>query len=366
MSGLAPATRVVRSDTGVPVPLAEVADAAAAVSVWAFDRDLRVVPATIAALTRRTASVRELRLGSGRVAAVADDHRLLTADGWTPVEDLRMGQRVAVSRHVPDPAEPTWWPDDEVVLLAHLIADATVTARRPLCYSTSDEANADAVEKAVAHFGVAARRVQHGDWWRVYLPAPGDLPKGERHPLLGWLTHLGVTAEPERAELPADVFGLDRRQLALFVRHLWAAGGVLRLGDGRQAVISFGAASRRLGDDLQAALLRFEIATRLRPGRGPDAAWHVLVQGAEAQHRFMDEIGAYSGGGQAAQRVARFLAATAEPRPERRPQSQVTWDVVTSLQPLGQQPVCDASLSRGGADVPALLAAGIAVSAGRS
>jgi replicative DNA helicase len=363
MSGLAPTTRVLRSDTGASVALDEVADAPAAVPVWALDGDLQVVPATIAALTRRRARVRELRLASGRTAAVADDHRLLTLDGWVPSDQLRMGARVAVPRLVPDPVTPAWWPDDEVVLLAHLQADPPAVAQRPLCYSTSEERNADAVEKAAAHFGVAGRRARHGDWWRLYLPAPVDLPKGDRHPVLAWLDGLGFATTAEEAELPAEVFALERRQLALFVRHLWSAGGVLRLGEGGQAVISYRAPSRRLADDLQAALLRFGVPTRLRPAPGSDGGWVVLVQGADAQYRFVDEIGAHTAGGVEAQRVARYLAAAAAREPgERRPATQVGWDVVTSLQPLGEQAVCDASVA--GPARPALLAAGIAVAAG--
>ncbi|MGH2687134.1 MAG: LAGLIDADG family homing endonuclease [Actinomycetota bacterium] len=358
MSGLGYATRVVRSDTGAQVALAEVADGCVAVSVWALDGDLRIVPATIASLTCRTARVHELRLASGRTAAVADDHQVLTREGWMPVDALQIGTRVAVPRAVPDPVQPVWWPDDEVILLAHLLTDPA-GRRRPLCYTTGDEANADAVEKAAAHFGVSPRRVCHGDFWRLYLPAPANLPKGDRHPVLGWLDRLGVARDPDEAHLPSAVFALDRRQLALFVRHLWAAGGVLRVGDGGQAVLSYAATSRVMADDLQAALARFGVATRVRRARGPDSAWHVLVLGAEAQYRFVDEIGAYSGGGAVAQRVARFLAATGDARLERRATTDIGWDVVTSVQQAGEQPVCRARLV--GPDEPALLAGGIAV-----
>src|SRR5687768_360402 len=103
MSGLAPATRVVRSDTGAHVALAEVADARGAVPVWALDRQLRIVPATIAALGRRTAPVHDLRLASGRAAAVADDHCILTREGWMPADAIQICTRVAVPRVVPDP-----------------------------------------------------------------------------------------------------------------------------------------------------------------------------------------------------------------------------------------------------------------------
>jgi replicative DNA helicase len=311
--------------------------------------------------------VRELRLTSGRVATVADDHRVLTREGWRPVGALGMGARIAAPRVVPDPVDPSWWPDDEVVLLAHLLAEPDAVARRPLCYQSSVVANVDAVEKAVAHFGIVARRVRHGDWWRVYLPAPAGLPKGERHPVTAWLTSLGASislpSEDAACGLPEGVFALERRQLALFVRHLWAAGGVLRLGEGGNAVISYRAPSRRLADDLQAALVRFGIATRIRATAGADPAVLLLVQGAEAQYRFIDEIGAHSGGGAEAQRVARFLAASADPF-ERRTPPPVQWDVVAGMQSLGDQAVCDASLAGSGAAAAgerALLAGGIAV-----
>lgn len=362
MSGLAPTTRLLRCDSGAQVALADVADAETAVPVWALDGDLQVVPTTIAALVRRTAKVHELRFASGRTAAVAGDHRLRTLEGWLPVDELRVAARVAVPRAVPDPADAVSWPDEEVVLLGHLLADPGLPGRRPLCYSTGEEANADAVEKAAVHFGVAPRRVCHGDWWRLYLPAPAGLPKGDRHPVLAWLDGLGVGGgvEPERVPLPSAVFALERRQLALFLRHLWAAAGSIRVGEGRQAVISCAAPSRAMADDLQAVLLRFGIASRVR-AVGGESAWHVLVQGAEAQHRFIDEIGAHTAGGEAAQRVARFLAAGADGR-DRQVSAPAGWDVLTSVRLLGEQPVCTATVAA--PEGTALLAGGIAVAAG--
>jgi replicative DNA helicase len=379
MATLAPGTPLVRADRGTAVPLADLPSGA---PVWALagpggldgfdgldrldgldglDGHLRPVPVALGRVTHASAVVHEVRLASGRAVAAAGDDRLLTFDGWVPVDGLRIGARVALPRTVPEPVDPASWPDDEVVLLAHLLGDAgaLTSARRPLCYRTATDANADAVEKAAAHFGVVARRVRHGDCWRLSLPSPPHLPRGARHPVLCWLDQLGIgRVAPAHAAVPPQVFGLERRQLALFIRHLWAAGGLVRLGDGGQALIAFTSPSRALLDDIQAALLRFGVLPTVRAAGRATGSWHLLVQGREAQYRFVDEIGLHSSGGPEAQRVARYLAVEADERLSRRRAGvDVGWDVVTGVHPVGRQPVCVI----GGDASAALVAGGIAV-----
>src|SRR4029453_154259 len=102
----------------------------------------------------------------------------LTLEGWRPLGELAVGERLAVPRELPAPARTRAWPDAEVVMLAHLLGDGCFVARQPLHYTSADPANLEAVEQAAAHFGVTPRRVVQKTWTHLYLPAPFRLTHG--------------------------------------------------------------------------------------------------------------------------------------------------------------------------------------------
>ncbi len=94
--------------------------------------------------------------------------------------------------------------------------------------------------------------------------------------------------------VPGAVFSLPKRQLALFLRHLWAADGCVWWdGKAGQARIYYASASRRMVDDVARLLMRFNVMTRvkelLKDGYRP--CYHLLVYGAENQLRFLDDVG---------------------------------------------------------------------------
>ena len=64
-----------------------------------------------------TRRVFEIRLDSGRTFRCTGDHRLFGAEGWVRVRDLSDGDRLAVARRLPEPADPLEWPDERVVAL---------------------------------------------------------------------------------------------------------------------------------------------------------------------------------------------------------------------------------------------------------
>ncbi|HEY0541446.1 MAG TPA: replicative DNA helicase [Actinoallomurus sp.] len=87
-------------------------------------------------------------------------------------------------------------------------------------------------------------------------------------------------------ELPQWVFSLPKRQLAAFLRHLWAAGRAEWDEEAAQARISYGSASRRLVDDVARLLLRFNVMTRVE-----EDGHRLVIHGADNQLRFLDDIG---------------------------------------------------------------------------
>lgn len=123
-SGCLPAeTRILRADTGAETTIGELVETGAKdIDVWALDDSLRYVKRKMThAFSTGTAVVFKLTLASGKTVRATENHPFLAYEGWTPLAQLRQGDRVAVPRHVPSPRALTEWEDARVILLAHML-----------------------------------------------------------------------------------------------------------------------------------------------------------------------------------------------------------------------------------------------------
>src|SRR5438874_765726 len=167
----------------------------------------------------------KLQTRTGRVIRATGNHKFRTLSGWTELDELRVGDRVAIPRTYPEPPHPRDWDESRIVLLAHLIGDGCYASRQPIHYTSSSAANLNAVEAAArAAFGIVARRVTQSTCSHLYLTAGAS--KWHPNPLTLWLRDLGIDGERARQKhVPRHVFSLSNGHLALFLRHLWATDG---------------------------------------------------------------------------------------------------------------------------------------------
>jgi replicative DNA helicase len=107
-SGCMPAsTRLLRADNGEDVSLGELVLSQERPLVWSVDEHQRLVPAQLVnAFPSGVKPVFKLRLASGRSVDATANHPFLTVDGWTRLDALRPGSRLAVPAHVPPPTSP--------------------------------------------------------------------------------------------------------------------------------------------------------------------------------------------------------------------------------------------------------------------
>jgi replicative DNA helicase len=242
-----------------------------------------------------TKPVFELELRSGRRVKASANHPFLALDGWRRLDELAPGSRLAVPRRIAAPSEGREWAEQEVTLLAHLIGDGCMVARQPLHLTSGDEANLAAVESAAAHFGVTARRVRQENWWHTYLPAPMRLARGRRNPIVAWLDGLGLYGKRSYEKfLPSALFALPESQIRLFLHHLWATDGSISTG-ATGVRIYYASTSRRLVDDLQMLLLRLDIRSRIKrvPSGRHRPGFALDIYGVADQTRFLDEVGVH-------------------------------------------------------------------------
>ena len=404
-------TRILRADTGAEVTMGELLESGERnIPVWTLDDDLRLSRGVMThAFSSGTKPIFEMKLASGLSVKASANHPFYTLDGWKPLAELEFGTRLAVPRRIPDMRAKTEWPESEIIMLGHLLGDGCFASRQPVHYTSADPANIEAVENAAAHFGITPRRVPQKTWCHVYLPSPHRLTHGKRNPIQEWLAHFGLNGLRSYEKfIPAEVAALSSRQIALFLRHLWATDGCVHLGPSdRQARIYYASTSPKLIDGLRLLLLRFGVLSRVKvvtkAGYRPGHQLHVY--GAENQLRFLDQIGVHGGRGERIPRIqahlrslvgntnldtvpvqvwnrvragmreqgvtsralsaglstaycgttlykhapsrgrlSRVAALVNDPTLERLAGSDVFWDAIVSIEPLGEQPVFDATV----------------------
>src|ERR1700761_7721146 len=303
-------TRILRADTGAEVTFGELMRTGERPLVWSLDEQLRMVA------RRRNhvfpsgrKEVFRLRLASGREVEATGNHPFMTLDGWTPLEELAVGDRLAVPRSVPEPVDTKPMAESEVILLAHMIGDGSCVKRQPIRYASVDEANLVAVSMSANYFGVTAVRDDYpaARVTTLRLPAPYRLTHGRRNPIAAWLDELGLFGLRSHEKfVPQQVFALATNQVALFLRHLWATDGSVRW-DAKvgQARVYYASTSRRLVDDIAQLLLRVGVNGRITKTRKASYrdGWHLYVYGAENQARFLRHVGVHGVKATAAQEV---------------------------------------------------------------
>jgi replicative DNA helicase len=307
---LTPSTRILRADNGSEVTLGELIRTGERPLVWSLDEQLRMVarPMTNVFSSGRK-EVFRLRLASGREVEATGNHPFMTVDGWTPLEQLRVGDRLAVPRRVPEPVSTQRMADSEVVLLAHMIGDGSCVKSQPVRYASVDEADLVAVTSSAAHSGVTAVRDEYpaARATTLRLPAPYRLTHGKRNPIAEWLDELGLYGlRSYQKFVPQQVFKLPTDQVALFLRHLWATdGSVVWNRSIDHARIYYASTSRRLVDDITQLLLRLGVFSRIARVRKPGyrVCWHLYIDRVENQVRFLRSIGVHGMRGESAHQV---------------------------------------------------------------
>ncbi len=253
-----------------------------------------------------------IKFASGRSLRCSKKHRLRALWDWKVAREIQTGDRIALSRHFPEPIQPISWPEHHIILLAHLVGDGSYVKKQPLRYTTANEENSRAVTEAAQAFGTIVNRHEgRGNWHQLVISGNGNRwhPKGVGK----WLKELGIFGQRSHDKyLPPGVFQLPDEQLALFLRHLWATDGSVHVGKEKPRIY-FSTASELLIRDVAALLMRFGIIARIKHITTKDSprGWFTAdISGAEQQRIFLQKIGVFGPCRKYADRLEEFLGDT--------------------------------------------------------
>jgi len=302
-------TLIIDAETGKRVPIKELVGKT--FYTLALDCDLKLRKFRVSKVfPSGKKKVFLLKTRSGREIKASANHPFLKLSGWVRLDELKVGDRIAVPRRYDFEHETEDISPLEVILLAHLIGDGCILPKQPYHYTSADIQNINLV-KAIAHklFGIEGRIVKQKNWYHVYLPSPYRLTHGRKHPITLWFEKLGL--ERVRApykKLPEVLFSCDRKLLKLFIKHLWATDGNISIS-GKKVSIYYASSSKQLVHQLQHLLLKVGILSRItvsfKKGYRPVYQLHIVDKLSSV--RFLSEIGCFGNRGKIIPKALKLL-----------------------------------------------------------
>jgi replicative DNA helicase len=238
----------------------------------------------------------------GRAVKATANHRFLTIHGWKRLDELTVGEHIALPRQLPNGASCSMT-YEQLGLLGHLLGDGCVLPTHAIQYTTRERDLAELVvhlAKTVFGDAITPRIRQEHRWYQVYLAATEHLTRARRNPVSSWFYELGIAnLRSYEKHVPSRVFEQSTDGIATFLRHLWTTDGCIRMTWGRspRPAVYYATSSQTLAEDVQSLLLRLAINARIRRVaqalKGRDQ-FHVIIGGQEDILRFSHSVGVVS------------------------------------------------------------------------
>ena len=312
-------TLVTLADSGAEVPICELVGKSG-FTVWAINETtMQIEEATVSqAFATGIKPVLRLKTNLGRSIRATANHKFLTIQGWKRLDELTVGDRIALPRQLASSTVQTM-SNTELALLGHLIGDGCTLPRHAIQYTTREKDLAEIVSSlAVQVFGIEQinpRISRERDWYQVYLPASQHLAPGIRNPIAKWLENLGIFGLRSYEKfIPSQVFEQPQEAIFLFLRHLWSTDGSIKMVAGRspRPLAYYASSSQKLARDVQSLLLRVEINARFKIspqiGKGRDQH-QVIITGKLDLEKFVNLVGAVGSYKQnALQEIATYIS----------------------------------------------------------
>ena len=310
---------VTLADSGKRVPIRDLIGKTD-IAVWALNESTLKVERAIAsrAFPTGTKPIHRLTTRLGRCVEATSNHKFMTFDGWKRLDEIRVGDRIALPRTLSSSSTSTM-SDPELALLGHLIGDGCALPTHAIQYTTKDKDLAELVATFASEvFGneVNPRVQQERGWYQVYLASTRHHTHDVHSAVADWLSGLGIWGLRSYEKfVPSEVFAQPREGIAIFLRHLWATDGcihVTKTGSRHYPSIYYASSSYQLAQDVMSLLLRFEINSHLskvsQTDKGRDQ-YHVSISGKSDVEKYLNMIGAAGNSkSHASAEIARYVA----------------------------------------------------------
>lgn len=293
---------IMRSDTGELVPIKTLVNSKQKIQVHSLNHDWSLVSKPISkAFSSGKKMTYELKLKSGSTIKASNNHPFWKVSGWTRLDELSKGDFVATPRKLKVSHPKNELTKDEIILLAHLLGDGCILPKQPYHYTSADPKNIEIVAKTAKKlFKIKPNIVKQKNWWHVYLSSPQHLTHNVCNPITKWFETLNIErAHSYDKKIPSKVFTLDDKNIALFLKHLWATDGNISLKttskNHKEPAIYYSSTSYDLAWGVKHLLLRLGIRSKLTQTKKGNyrPCYNVTIYGSKEHLKFLQLIGCY-------------------------------------------------------------------------
>lgn len=231
-----------------------------------------------------TKEVFRLRTRTGRFIEVTANHPFLTVEGWVPLSDLSVGRRIVVPRQLNVFGKDDSWSLERVRLLGYYIAEGGLTGNIPGFTNTDPVIVQDFEHCIDTEFPDCSLRCDG----LTYRPR-ARVRRRRPNSVTQWLRDIDLMGKSAlQKRFPDFVWRWPREQLTQFIRALFSCDGTV-YSMGGYPRIEFTVASEGLAEDVQHALVRVGIVSRL--WRKTERSWRVEITEPDSVQVYQREIG---------------------------------------------------------------------------
>lgn len=285
-------TRIVDAETGAYIPISE---ASAVQQTLSMDK-WRISDSSVSDfIPNGKKPVYEMTTRMGLKIRATSNHPFRQLNRWTPLSELRPGDRIAVAREIPLFGK-TPLPDWEAILLGLMISEGQCnTPGYSPVFTTNDSVLSDLLTNCVEEgLNGQVSHNKHMGYRLVNKIGRGGVMAQNR--AFQWLDEYGLTVSSSEKFVPQVIFTAPEETVALFLRALFSGDGSI-YASGESIFLEYYSNSRRLIEDVHHLLLRFGIVSLIREKQTHvgTTAYRIQITDREKINRFAEKIGFWPG-----------------------------------------------------------------------
>ena len=239
-------------------------------------------------------SVFKLTTRNGRVIRATANHPFLAWNGWTRLDALSKGMRIAVPRRLPAPTKTIPLTSYEADVLGYLISEGNLCHPHGIYFYSAQEDELTDFIKAAKKFSNTTITIDRSkSAVSVYV---GQQNQRTGNSLRKYLDMCGLLGKKATEKFVPDcIWSADTISIGRFLGKAWQGDGSISV---RNQQVFYATSSHRLADDVQGLLLRLGITSTIHTKafkyRGEiKAGWTVVVSGVDNLKVFSKTIGKY-------------------------------------------------------------------------